>query len=45
MKTGRPVPTLSTVERLSEEIDEYYGNFRNSVSSVSWLYAVRRQEF
>jgi hypothetical protein len=29
MKTGRPVPTLSTVERLFDEIDEYYASFKN----------------
>lgn len=28
MKTGRPVPTLSTLERLFDEVDEYYADFR-----------------
>lgn len=28
MKTGRPVPTLSTVERLLDEVDEFYLRFK-----------------
>lgn len=28
VKSGRPVPTISTLERLFDEVEEYYGSFR-----------------